>query len=228
MVNLALLHGWRFAVCSPENWPLELHIAKLAEKYTGSPFRLGASARMSRQVLAESFEWLHWAFAFILPGQSMTIPTILDRATSLARRRGIQGLILDPFNEFDHTRERGVTETEYIGDTLGMLKRWARQWSVHVWIVAHPQKLYRRDDGSYPVPTPYDISGSSHWRNKADNCLTVWRDLNMEGSPVQIHVQKVCFRHIGKPGMAELNWDPRSGRYRDFVPAPTAQEDVRS
>ena len=28
------LHGWRFAVCSPENWPIETHIAEKLHAYT--------------------------------------------------------------------------------------------------------------------------------------------------------------------------------------------------
>ena len=38
LVNMARLHGWRFAICSFENPPAQ-HIAKLAEKYLGAPSR---------------------------------------------------------------------------------------------------------------------------------------------------------------------------------------------
>jgi twinkle protein len=174
---------------------------------------------MTPHELADGLGWLHESITFVMPEDALTIQGVLDRATILVRRKGIKGLIIDPFNEFDHTRERGQTETEYIGHILGALKRWARKFSVHVWLVAHPQKLYRRDDGSYPIPTPYDISGSAHFRNKADNCLTVWRDMNAPETPVQIHMQKIRFKHIGTTGMAELTWDKRTGRYRSPLAA---------
>lgn len=212
-LNLAAQHGWRFALCSPENTPVETHCAKLVEKHVGKPFWVGPSVRMSPLELGHGLEWLSEHVTFILPEETLTIQGVLDRAAILVRRKGIKGLIIDPFNEFDHTRDRGCTETEYIGQVLGMMKRWARKHGVHVWLVAHPQKLYRRDDGTYPVPTPYDISGSSHFRNKADNCLTVWRDMENPDVPVQIHVQKVRFKHIGSVGMAELVWQRASGRY---------------
>ncbi len=217
-VNLALLHGWTFAVCSPENFPLENHVAKLAEKWTGLPFRQGPSERMAANHVVEALQWLHERFLFILPGQKMTIPIVLDRATSLVKRFGIRGLIIDPFNEFDHTRPRGMTETEYICDVLGELKRWAREWSVAVWLVAHPQKLYRKEDGTYPIPTPYDISGSAHWRNRADNCLCVWRDLEDESAETFLFIQKVRFKHIGKPGKVALRWSALNGRYAEVGP----------
>lgn len=212
-LNLAAQHGWRFALCSPENTPIETHCAKLVEKHVGKPFWVGPSVRMSPLELGHGLEWLSEHVTFILPEETLTIQGVLERAAILVRRKGIKGLIIDPFNEFDHTRDRGCTETEYIGQVLGTMKRWARKHGVHVWLVAHPQKLYRRDDGTYPVPTPYDISGSSHFRNKADNCITVWRDMENPDVPVQIHVQKVRFKHIGSVGMAELAWQRASGRY---------------
>lgn len=220
MLNLATLHGWRFAVHSPENMPLAIHCAKLLEKHIGKPFWVGPTARMNSWDLTTGLQWLHERVSFIMSEDSLTIPTILDRASALVRRHGIRGLLLDPFNEFDHTRERGQTETEYISNMLGALKRWARKHQVHVWLVAHPQKLYRREDGTYPIPTPYDISGSAAFRNKADNCLTVWRDMDQPELPVQIHVQKVRFKHIGAVGMAELRWEKIHGRYYDAHPAP--------
>lgn len=213
MLNLATLHGWRFAICSPENLPLAVHCSKLLEKQVGKPFRVGPTPRMSSSELVQGMEWLNQHVTFIMPEELLPIAGVLDRASALVRRKGIRGLILDPFNEFDHTRDKGMTETEYISNTLGALKRWARKHQVHVWLVAHPQKLYRREDGTYPLPTPYDIAGSAAFRNKADNCLTVWRDMESPDLPIQIHVQKVRFKHIGMVGMAELYWDRATGRY---------------
>ena len=105
---------------------------------------------------------------------------------------------------------------------LTQIRRFARNHGVHVWVVAHPQKLYRRDDGLYPVPTPYDISGSAHWRNKADNCLTLWRDEKEPDQPVHLHVQKIRFREVGKVGMVALQFDRVTGRYKEAVPAAAA------
>lgn len=226
ILNLALLHGWRFAVCSPENMPLSTHCAKLLEKYTGKPFFPGPTPRMTNHDLANGLQWLHDHVTFLASDDALTIAGVVERATALVRRLGIRGLVLDPFNEFDHTRERGQTETEYISAVLGLLKRWARKYQVHVWLVAHPQKLYRREDGTYPIPTPYDISGSAHFRNKADNCITVWRDMDQPELPVQIHIQKVRFKHIGSVGMAELIWDRVSGRYHDAPLWMTEKEEA--
>lgn len=202
----------------PENLPVSRHVAKLIEQYTGLPFREGPTKRVPQEEVIMALNWLHAHFGFIAPEESLTIPGLLDTAKRLVARHGIRGLILDPWNEFDHARTSGQMETEYISHSLTQIRRFARNHGVHVWLVAHPQKLYKRDDGSYPVPTPYDISGSAHWRNKADNCLTVWRDEQELDQPVKLYIQKIRFREVGKIGVVDLQFEQSSGRYKEVYP----------
>lgn len=218
-VNLAKAHGWTIAMCSPENLPVARHVAKLVEQYSGWPFREGPTRRLPMDELPDALDWLHQHFVFIAPEESLSLPGLLAIGKSLVARHGIKGFLLDPWNEFDHTRPAHQSETEYISIALGQIRRFARTHGVHVWLVAHPQKLYRREDGSYPVPTPYDISGSAHWRNKADNCLTVWRDVDDPDQPVKLYVQKIRFREVGKVGVVDLQFDRLTGRYKDAIPA---------
>jgi twinkle protein len=82
--------------------------------------------------------------------------------------------------------------------------------------VVHPTKIQKNKDGTRPVPTPYDISGSAHWYNKADNIITVHREQGTESQDVEIHVQKVRFKHIGHTGLAKLKYDKVTGRYFDL------------
>jgi twinkle protein len=128
--------------------------------------------------------------------------------------------VLDPWNEIEHSRPAHMTETEYISQVLTQIRRFARIHGVHVWIIVHPTKLVKATkgdyEGMYPPPTPYDISGSSHWRNKADNCLTVWRNIDDTDGRVEIHIQKIRYREIGSPGMIELWFDRACGRYSDY------------
>ena len=219
-VNLARDHGWRIASFSPEHHPLERYAAVLLDLYTGKSFG-GPDAKMSQAELGGGLAWLHEHFSFILPDEDElpTIPHLLSLAKVLVYQRGIQGLILDPWNEIEHHRPDGMNETEYISQALSLLRRFARQHSVHIWIVAHPYKLMKATkgpyEGKYAPPTPYEISGSAHWRNKADNCLAVWRDVESDTTEVEVHVQKIRYRENGKPGVVTLRFDAISGRYQD-------------
>jgi twinkle protein len=217
IVNLAGHFGWNFAIFSPENQPLEDHMSRMVEKYAGYPFNDGLTQRMDRETLDIGLEWLQEHMSWILPADDAewTIDMVLAKAKALVLRKGIRGLVIDPWNELEHEIAKGMTETIYIGQVLRRVRQFARRHSVHVWIVAHPAKLYK-EDGKYPIPTLYDISGSANWRNKADNGLSVWRDFGNEHSPVEIHVQKVRFRQIGRIGMAKLAYRKATQTYSDL------------
>jgi twinkle protein len=232
MVNLAARAEWRFAVYSPENYPQELHAAKLMEKRLGKPFREGPTERMTPAEMSEGVNWLEERFGFIKQSQEQpqTILEILEQCLTWcvyhSDKRGPRGIVIDPWNELEHQRPRDWSETEYISWALSTARRFARLQQCHVWIVAHPAKLQKdRETGRRPVPTPYDISGSAHWYNKADNCLTVWRDPNEDDGPV--HVQKVRFKHVGKVGVAELRYNRVIGQYRDALKIAASTHDVK-
>lgn len=221
MVNLA--PQWQFCVFSPENFPHELHISKLLEKWHGKPFAAGVHERLQPAELAIGVAAIDNSFGFVKPAPDLQVPdmvSILNEAGRWFESREIveretqhRGLIVDPWNELEHRRPSNISETEYISETLSMVRQWAREFETHVWIVAHPMKLQKDPKGNYPVPTPYDISGSAHWRNKADNCIAIYRDVASDSPAVQVHVQKIRFKHLGKPGMVELRYDRVTGRY---------------
>ena len=217
MVNLAREHGWRFAVFSPENYPLERYAALLMEQYTGQRFI--SQGGMPLDQMREAKEWLGEHCSFLMPeDDAPTVEKLLDLAKVQVYRQGIKGLIIDPWNEMEHTRPAGLSETEYISKALTQIRRFARHHGVHVWVIAHPTKLHKAEKGEYagqyPPPTPYDVSGSANWRNKADNCITIWRNVEANDNVVEVHVQKIRFREIGKPGMVKLIFDPTCGRFR--------------
>ena len=74
-----------------------------------------------------------------------------------------------------------MSETEYVSQMLTKIKRFAQHHDVHVWFVAHPRQM--RDWKGQP-PTMYDISGSAHFINKADNGLVVHRNRDPQAGPM--------------------------------------------
>lgn len=212
MVQLALDHGWVFAVFSPENQPTEYHLSKLAEKYTNKPFTEGPTERMTLEDKNKALTFLDEHFVFLMP-ELPTVEVLIERLKSIVKRRGVRGVVLDPWNEIDHSRLAGLSETEYISQSLSKLRAFTRASGVHLWIVAHPTKLQKESDGTYPVPTPYDVAGSAHWRNKADNCIAVWRDTKEHNDLVEVHIQKIRKKAVGRPGMVTLKYQRLTGNY---------------
>lgn len=218
ILNLSKLHDWKFGIYSPENLPFHMHVAKFIEKYIGKPFwPWHREKRMSVIERRMATAWLGERFTFIYP-KHRSIEDILQVAELLVRKKQIDGLVIDPWNEIEHSRPAWMQETEYISLTLSKIRTFARMKQIAVWLVVHPRKLGRTDEGKQEVPTPYDLAGSAHFYNKADCILTVWRDVKAEDhmkEMVDIHVQKVRFKTVGKPGLVKLVYEFDSGRYRE-------------
>lgn len=214
-VNLSIGQGWTFAVCSFEN-PPEEHFAKYAEKYAGMPFFEGPTQRMNEATVQGCINWARSRFFLIrTDDEAPTVDWILDKARVAVIRHGVRGLVIDPYNEIEHRRPAGMTETEYVSDMLNKIKRFARNHDIHVWFVAHPAKPMRNKEGQMPEPSLYDISGSANWSNKADIGIVVVRDFTEGSRKVTVHVKKVRFKAVGTAGTAELEYDRPTGTYNE-------------
>jgi hypothetical protein len=78
-------------------------------------------------------------------------------------RKGIRGLLIDPWNYIEHKVPKGYTETQYISECFTEIKTFAIKTGIHVFLIAHPTKLKKEHNGKYEVPTLYNISGSAHF-----------------------------------------------------------------
>lgn len=212
IINLAKQHEFKSAIFSPENYPFERHIASLSEIYIGKSFDKNNENCVEYDDIFPALEWLHSHFCFLMPedDDNCTIDDILRLARAAVFRDGIDGLLIDPWNEIEHNRGF-LSETEYVSKMLTKVRKFSRLNNIHIWIVAHPTKLPKNKDGDYPIPTPYDISGSANWRNKADNCLCVHRD--DQNRVTKLLIQKIRFKEVGQLGVAEFVYDMNNGRF---------------
>lgn len=215
LINLARIHGWRTLLFSAENLPFENHLAALLEIKVGKPFRQGFHERMSPEDVRDGLNFLHHHFTFLNPDLP-SVDAILDLARKSLHREKYQVLVIDPWNELEHKWNGNQNETDYIREMLTRIRRFGKKYNIHIFIVAHPMKPKKEADGSYPPPTPYDIAGGAHWRNRSDNCITVYRHISREGEEdpdTEIHITKIKFREVGKIGVVKLRFDRLTGRY---------------
>lgn len=208
--RLNMRYGWRWAYFSPENAPLAYHASKLVEKFTGKHFdRRYLPLTEYKQVK----QHLEEDFFFISPAADYKLGGILDRAKFLVRRKGIKGLVIDPYNRLEN-EAGGRSETQYISTLLDRLTNFAQINDVLVVLMAHPTKMSKNKEGKVEVPTLYDISGSANFYNKADFGLVVHRD--RISNTVEVSVQKVKFRHLGECGTAYFKYNINNGRYTPY------------
>ena len=205
--RLVNLHGIHVAHASFEQMPQRDHRRNLRSWYLEQPL-----THVSEEKLKEADDWIETYFSFLVPHEEddVTLEWLFDRMEVAVIRRGANMIVIDPWNEMDHMRNPDETVTEYTGRAIKGLKRFAKRFNVHVMVVAHPAKLKKLQDGSYPVPTLYDIADSSHWYNKPELGIVVHRD----GDQTAIHVAKSRYHdQIGKPGVQYATFDFPRRRY---------------
>lgn len=209
-VNTAILYGWKWCFYSPENYPIELHLMKLIEKKLGKH-----KSEIKKEELFVAWMWAADHFTWLYPKEG---ETNLDSLLSLVDAAGeFDGVVFDPWGEIDSSPYAHLSETEYIKQSLSKVRRFARQRRQAFFIVAHPTKLQKDKDGSYPIPDGYSISGSAHWRNLSDMLLTVHRD-DPTKHQATVYVGKVKQKDYGRaPSKATLDYDFRTGRFKDTM-----------
>ncbi len=209
-VHLAKVNGWRFGVCSVEDYPDNKLGKKLIRKFTRKPiYALGKPEYLS------AWKWVKEHFHFVnADREDLSVSGILAEAEAIHKAKPFNGLILDPWSEIDGGKPEGMTETDFIKESLKKCRQFARRNKVAVWILAHPAKPFKDKQGNYPDVDLYDIAGSQHWRAKADNGLVVARDFAT--NITTITVQKIKFSDYGKiMSRVELKFDVPSETYTE-------------
>ena len=216
MVNMIQDYGWKFGIFSAENFPVKHHLLKLVGKFSGQAF--WGDERVDEETARNSMGILNDHIKFIgTQEDSVTIESILDQARILNFRYGLNGLIIDPWNTVEHKFRDSENETNYVSRVLASLNTFAKIHEIHIWVVAHPRKMESDNNRKVVVPTPYDISGSANFYNKADNCITVHRHKDEDEDYVGIHVQKIRFQYKnGYTGIGKLSYNIRNGKYGEY------------
>lgn len=215
VTSLARNHNWKFTMCSFEN-PVPFHITKLMEKFIGLSFahRKDPIHRMNKAEFEEAIFLTdkHITFLNIIQIE-VSIQGIIAKLTEVVKRTGIKGVVIDPWNYIEHKIPPGYTETQYISEALTLIKEFAVRTDTHVFIIAHPKKLMK-DPGTkqYPPATMYDIAGSAHFFNKADNGISIHRDF--PNNIVTAYVQKVRFSWLGSTGQASFTYNTLTRQYK--------------
>lgn len=139
----------------------------------------------------------------------MNLDAFLDYCRIAVVRDGVKMIVLDPWNEVEHKRRDGENETDYISRCLRLVKRFAKQYDVAFWIIAHPTKP---QEGAKKIPGLYDISGSANWANKADYGLTYHRP-DPNANRANVLVTKVRMGLPGRKGMVTVQFDFRTSEF---------------
>lgn len=212
LVLMAAKHGKKFGFFSPE-YKLAFHASKIESIFIGKPFyKYDDKITPDQHLLAKIFIKEHFVFLKYEDLDDITVDGLLEKCREMILRYGINGFVIDPWNYVEEMYGDGVSETQKTGVSLTKIKRFKDKYGLHIWVIAHPKKMNKVGD-EYEVVKPYDINGSAHFFNKADNCLSVWR--NFKTNEVQVYTQKIRYNWVGKIGSASFLYDHKTGRYKE-------------
>lgn len=210
--SCALRHHWNVAIASFEQNPKADHRRSLRTFYHSIPVHT-----MTDSQLAEVDEWISKKFSFIVPtdDDEVTLKWVLDKCEAAILRNHCKLIVIDPWNEMDHDYPSGMTLTQYTGFAIKQFKKLARKYLVHVIVIAHPAKLPRSKDGTYPEPSLYDISDSSHWYNKPDIGIVIHRNAD---KTMSFRVAKCRYiKIIGNVGSVNLKYDRDKNQFSQVL-----------
>lgn len=207
MLTKSIYDGWKWAIFSPENFPATDFYDDLIEMYIGKWLD-----QMTVEEYTDACDFIGNHIFYVYPEDNHDINAINEKFRYLVLKKGVDGVLIDPFNQLDHIQKPYQREDQYLSETLKDIKRFALLNCVSYNIVAHPVKQQRNGDNSLPPVDLYDISGGSMWANKSDNVISYYRPnhhVNKSSPEVTIYIQKTKrLRTGGKNGQFDLkmNW----------------------
>jgi twinkle protein len=210
-------YGWKTAYASPENAPTYLHAHKLMRKvWQDMPRRSDINTAKWKQIA----EHVNDNFFFI-DMERYTLESVLRKGAELVKRKGIKCLVIDPYNKVRDVDAASDDVNRYTMDYLSKIEAFCKKYDVLVFIVAHPTKMYKTQDGRMEEPNMYNIKGGGEWYDASYHGLLVHRDY--EAKNTKVKVLKVKFQNLGENG-AEcfFTWEPKSGCY---IPQDTLKVD---
>ena len=212
MVRMSARHGWRHGIFAPENEPRYQASAMISKFVGGEMIGKGKISEMKKD---KGIQFVKEHFFFMKTDEiDVTLDGILALARELVVKKGINSLLIDPYNYIETKIPAGLTETLYISELMSKLVRFAKNYNIHIHLVAHPTKIQKdKNTEKYKVATLYDISGSANFYNKTFNGISIYRDYELK--VVTAHIQKVKFKWIGHVGAVDFSYDYPTGRYAE-------------
>ena len=208
--NMAVNHGMRCAMFSPESFPYEGHIKRIANKLNEKNCD-NNDLNLTKDFIEDNFFWVK------IDLENLTLEGILNAFRELVFQKGVNVVVIDPWNMLDHSAQR---DHSYIGKALSQITQFCQQTNTHLFLVAHPRKI-ESENGNYKKPTLYDISGSADFFNKAYNGMIVFRCIGQKtqykSDIVKMYIEKVKRKENGQLGEFEIAPDFDSGGiYKDI------------
>ena len=215
MLVKSMYDGWRWAIFCPENYPATDFYIDVIEMYIGKHIDDRMGNKMTQDELYEAIEFFNDHFIYVYPDEAHDLNTIHTIFRSLILRHGIDGVLLDPWNQLDHIIDN--RDDLYLSKALKEIKKFALMNDISYNIIAHPKGMLPNKDNELPEVQVWHIAGGPMWNNKSDNILSVERPewhTNKTSGWTRIKTHKIKRRRTGGSlGEADFDFVLKEARY---------------
>lgn len=216
LLLLAVFNGTKTGVFSPEEFPADEFYDDLIHSFIGKATDRYYKNVMNRLEYEKGMEFVKKNFFYIYPEEDFLLESIFKKMIYLIRKYGIRNILLDPYNQFDHT-QGNMQIDQYVSKFMSKLKRFALIHDVAIHLVAHQVTPVFVSGEDYPRPNAYKIKGGGTFADKADNVGFVWipkRYSDRTDRTVLVGFDKVKKKRlVGEGGDKEFKFNIETNRY---------------
>jgi hypothetical protein len=204
-----VMYGEKFATFSPEDNPPEEYYHDLVEILLGCDCTPKNTSRPNHEIYQRAYDFITEHFFYIYPKNSEPTPAYIKQVfLELIIKEKVDGCDIDPFNQMSNNYQGFAGRDKYLEFVLTDFARFAVLNDVYFWIVAHPTKLPKQQDGNYPCPDVFDVADGAMWNNKMDNILVYHRPFAQtepQNPMCEFHSKKIRRQKtVGKKGSSSF------------------------
>jgi len=217
-MNLIEDYGMKASWFSPEHHPMSIHQSNFVSLFTGKPFFTDIE-QVTRLTKSEYMKYKDWANEkiYLTAPETTESPTwdwLFNKFKEQIYNYGIDVFVIDAWNKvlFD----KSGNERAQITEVLTRLTSFAQQNNVIIFLIAHPTKMSKKEDGTYEMPNLYNVAGSADFRNMTHDGFCIYRIFEDENNAAETIFAnlKTKFSFQGNIGaQRKFKYHKPSGRY---------------
>lgn len=218
----ALRDDWKFAFCSPEDYPASEFFDDMIHTLSGLSTDKDRRKPIRKELYTDIVNRIKDSFYFVyVDPPNNTIKGVLEQFRILNDTVQLDGCIIDPLLKF--SRPKGFTDRDdiYANYVGGICVDFARKTETSLHLVMHQVTPKKEPDKRYPEPSMYSMKGGGSWADGCDNVLSIWRPnyaSDKQDSEVEFASQKIKKQKlVGMPQRLKMKFDRVSNRYIDYT-----------
>lgn len=235
MLTKSLVDGWKWCIWSPEMYnaikddkgKMRISASDIIDEIvfmlTGkNPYKHFEQKYGTKQMPSEEYikacNWVQEHFIFIHP-KDRKFSNLLDCFRYAHEIYNVQGFLVDPFKNIDHSEEGNGRFDLYLDKIFSETKEFALETNTCFNYIAHPRNEDpRAADGSYKVCTQFMLAGGAAWNNNMDGIFSIARPYK-HNNPLDPRVAFLTLKQrkqqlVGRAGIySKIEFDFFTNRY---------------